>query len=557
MWSDSDSERISDSEDAPNVFAVPAYGNYAGAGGFEDYTKARGKLIVNKRFAIDLLYSHAVEKQQGEWDLFDYRTLKSFDVEFANDVLPLNTYYHRYNKNDDLHGIVNHLFSLFPETEFFFKQCPNNIVVAGGSLASISRFGHFSRHDDVDFFFHGLNEKELEDALAKIVKAAEKEFVGRVCFTRNAYNTTIYVAEQKDENLQIICRKGRKYQFIHRSHPNMSAVIGCFDLGASMILMTADKEIFLNRMGLWSISTSTIFVDISSTSTSFGHRLTKYARDKRFALCFVCQPSYKLSQKILDGCAVFGFQQKEVTVKFGEGFYVKYFTELDRFAVIKSNKSDDSNYDFMSARTNLPITNVCAIMAEKYDMYLTFGRTYDELNSAPVLTPLKVLNRWFYDQRWQFTPLAKKYFDTTKIATEKDKMANRWLYKELKQNFEAHLDEMKPVFYGPGNHPGRQYNASFHPISSHLWYNQSLFDQNNKAKFGISDEVFTTLVLARNSGDTVFSMLSKDVFRHLLDILFMLQGVEAAKQLDNVYRCEGEVPQKVNVQTLLDMFRAK
>lgn len=67
-----------------------------------------------------------------------------------------------------------------------------------------------------------------------------------------------------------------KYQFIHRVYPSIAAVLGGFDLGPAMIAFTG-RQIVATELGAWSSLAKTILVDTSRRSTSFEHRLMKYA----------------------------------------------------------------------------------------------------------------------------------------------------------------------------------------------------------------------------------------------------------------------------------------
>jgi hypothetical protein len=67
------------------------------------------------------------------------------------------------------------------------------------------------------------------------------------------------------------------YQFIHRIYPDISSIIGGFDLSASAIAYN-EKEIYTTPLGCWSLINKAIIIDMGRRSTSYEHRLKKYNR---------------------------------------------------------------------------------------------------------------------------------------------------------------------------------------------------------------------------------------------------------------------------------------
>ena len=95
--------------------------------------------------------------------------------------------------------------------------------------------------------------------------------------TRNEYVTTLYVTKRDINDNNIKYDDIYKYQFIHRIYPNMSSIIGGFDLSICMIAFDGDT-IYATPLGAWSNKHVSIIIDTKRRSTSFEYRLKKYQR---------------------------------------------------------------------------------------------------------------------------------------------------------------------------------------------------------------------------------------------------------------------------------------
>lgn len=186
----------------------------------------------------------------------------------------------------------------FPLITALLMNFDGRLIAAGGAIVK-SLFtnvpdGHLTMGDDIDLFF--IDSEVESDKLSEADKrqrydewlVSAIDFLANRWFEQNPkhaavfilrgeFVTTVYLSNLA-QNLDI------KYQFIHRVYPNIESVLGGFDLGPAMIAFTGEK-IVATELGAWSALARTVIVDVSRRSTSFEHRLQKYA-----TLCHVILP---------------------------------------------------------------------------------------------------------------------------------------------------------------------------------------------------------------------------------------------------------------------------
>ena len=146
------------------------------------------------------------------------------------------------------------------------------LIVAGGSIASLFQSAAKSYLGDVDFFFVSPsgNQEAASLLMHKIMALFEEN--GRnlhedfLLFQRNETCTTVRLPETEE-----------KYQFIHRLYPSAASVIGGFDLGyAAVMLHNYFDQLSFTHLGAWCHALEISIVDTSRRSLSYEHRLKKY-----------------------------------------------------------------------------------------------------------------------------------------------------------------------------------------------------------------------------------------------------------------------------------------
>lgn len=208
----------------------------------------------------------------------------------------LNLTYYDLINFDNLKDIKQKINNLYPFTNELLKKFKGHVIAAGGAIVKAIYDNHSST--DIDFFFYDLDAEEANRLRLEIIEylfLRLKEFDPnkqlKFHVERNQYVTTVKAEFTSDLNNKYII----VYQFIHRIYPNISSILGGFDLSVAMVAYDGDN-IYSIPLDKWSISHKTIIVDTKRRSTSFEHRLLKYYSHYNIGLLF---PG--ISQEIING----------------------------------------------------------------------------------------------------------------------------------------------------------------------------------------------------------------------------------------------------------------
>jgi len=223
-----------------------------------------------------------------------YRKLQKWPLLILNDIVKLNrkvddifsidgyivdtrrtlSTFERFNKSlSEAHPYVNELSMRFR----------GHLVSCGGSITKILN-GMYSS-GDIDLFFYDLNTDEANKMRISAIEFIINSWLEntkddpnelKYYINRNEYVTTLYVTVSNGYD-DIKTHDIFKYQFIHRIYPDMSSIIGGFDLSICMVAYDGNK-IYATPLGAWSIKNSSIIIDTKRRSTSFEYRLQKYER---------------------------------------------------------------------------------------------------------------------------------------------------------------------------------------------------------------------------------------------------------------------------------------
>jgi hypothetical protein len=259
---------------------------------------------IDRKEVISLLTQDDYYRKQRKWPLITRKDIKNARGRNISDDLFSMESMIKTKAPAPLTKIINEINSLYPFTNELLDKFQNNLIACGGSICkSILNYDFHrirSNVDDIDFFFYDLDIYQANKMRIEIIEymiTIWKSHVGKdviryhndphinielknkvllqdvkFYIQRNEYVTTLHVEElcDFDENPRVYM-----YQFIHRIYPDISSIIGGFDLSASAIAYDG-KEIYTTPLGAWSLTNKSIIIDMGRRSTSYEHRLGKY-----------------------------------------------------------------------------------------------------------------------------------------------------------------------------------------------------------------------------------------------------------------------------------------
>lgn len=501
-------------------------------------------------FIKDLLYSHEVERRKQEWQLYDFEEVYKLyekikeELQYRNryfkDMTYMQTWWGSFPVQFSAINMFEILKEVFPLCSMFLDLMPNNVVIAGGSLTSVfkQKRDYEKRNIDVDFFFHSTTPDQIMEYLQKAIKLMGEKYAKQFVVLQNKYVTTIIHDDCVDVKSKYryndIVYNGTKYQFVHRCFPNLSSVIGGFDIGASMILMTGERKIYFNRLGLFTFATGTIVVDIKSASSSFGYRLQKYHSKKDFSTLIPVSIKEKVRKTLTESFEMLGIDKgfSKFSIKLGENFFIKcecYDAEhFANYGPSEKINMGESDYDCLHPNKDMSYSNFIAAVNGNWGMYYRFGETWEDLQNYDVFPPYKVFKRLVYDKKLRVA-IANNYGNS--MTTKASEFISASIYDKIKATFIENKEKSRMEIIGSDENPGRQFTASFHPTNPKDWYNKSVVDISKCLRFGISDEVFTLLECARRKGQGLIGMLPKDIFKYIMNWVFILEGEDARNRV--------------------------
>ena len=324
--------------------------------------------ITNKE-VTSLLTQDDYYRRQRKWPLISYNNISNpIKREVSDSLFSIKT----FNTTDSLapiERIIKQINILHPFTNELLTKFQNNLIACGGSICkSILDIPgvYVSAADDVDFFFYDLDvyqaskmRIEIIEYMISIWKSAVGKNVIRYNYhnnqetiikdvkfyiQRNEYVTTLHVEELCDD-YNSNHPKVYMYQFIHRIYPNISSVIGGFDLSASALTYNG-KEIYTTPLGAWSLKNKSIIIDMGRRSTSYEHRLKKYNR-YGFNLIFPGLTKQIINNELLkkyNNRTFFRFRDKVYKLAYDNGYFLHYNNNL-RENFSRRGYNDDPDID--------------------------------------------------------------------------------------------------------------------------------------------------------------------------------------------------------------------
>ena len=323
---------------------------------------------IRRKEVISLLTQDDYYRKQRIWPLITHKDIKTACNRHVSDDLFSIESYVKTNSPAPLTKIINEINSLYPFTNELLDKFQNNLVVCGGSICkSILNYPTYyirSKIDDIDFFFYDLDIYQANKMRIEIIEymiTIWKSHVGKdvvryhndpevnielknkvllqgvkFYIQRNEYVTTLHVEELC--NFEVNPRV-YMYQFIHRIYPNISSIIGGFDLSACALAYDG-KEIYTTPLGAWSLTNKSIIIDMGRRSTSYEHRLKKYL-GYGFNLIFPGLTKDIIDDELIknyDNRAFFKFKEKIEKLAYDNGYNIDYNFDLSEIFYKRGNE---------------------------------------------------------------------------------------------------------------------------------------------------------------------------------------------------------------------------
>jgi hypothetical protein len=327
-------------------------------------------MSIRRAEVISLLTQDDYYRKQRKWPIISYNDIsKSNEKRGSFERFTIDNYNYRYIYYIPMEKIIENINIYFPFTNELLTKFQGHLVACGGSICkSITRenYGYMCEIDDVDFFFYDLDVGQANIMRVEIIEYminTWKSYVGQIVnrsrgyeggevviqdvkfyIQRNEYVTTLHVEEltSKSQNHRVYM-----YQFIHRIYPDISSIIGGFDLSASAFAYNG-KEIFTTPLGAWSLINRYIIVDMGRRSTSYEYRLRKYL-DYGFGLIFPGLTDEIVQEHLINKYndrSFFKFKEKLFDFARDNGYYIDYHKELSNIFKKFNQKGEDiDEYD--------------------------------------------------------------------------------------------------------------------------------------------------------------------------------------------------------------------
>jgi hypothetical protein len=235
-----------------------------------------------------------------------------------------------HHKNVDVIGMINvkleHGYNLIVEeividmskftlkinekykfTNEILHKFHGNLVASGGCVVSSlidtnpnnRSLQKATKHSDLDLFFYNLTVEQANKMRISVICEIiynwkyRSNYDVKFIIKRNEFVTSVYVFNCYNNKLLV------EYQLIHRIYPDISSIIGGFDIGACMLAYDG-YEIYTTPLGAWTLRNRSIIVDTKRRSTSYEHRLVKYFK-RTFRIIFPGLPDEEIYYKKVIG----------------------------------------------------------------------------------------------------------------------------------------------------------------------------------------------------------------------------------------------------------------
>jgi hypothetical protein len=387
-----------------------------------------------------------------------------------------------------------------------------HLVACGGcvinSIISDNYTTH-TTHSDLDLFFYDLNIEEANkmriSVICEIINnwrsySDEVKFI----IKRNEFVTSIYVFYYN--HLEV------EYQLIHRIYPNISSIIGGFDIGACMLAYDGN-EIYATPLGAWSLQNRSIIVDTKRRSTSYEHRLVKYFK-RGFRIIFPGLDSNITKNKKIIGSA---FESEEILKLQIMNLINECGYKIDNIKNIMNECSKIQNI----ADNNISLQNL-TLQNGWYDNipYLSLTRYNNKLLSQKSLNKI---SDYHNDTGMEF-----KHFipaNTTKLRLGNLKAVSSLI---IINNFYGNVYD---ILINDINNPNLQLNEKSIEIYKNKIENIKSFFNRNGNSYSFNDSFYRSMKYFGNFTNEILKIEDVNEYDHYRDIMIKVM-------IDNAKICE-------------------
>jgi hypothetical protein len=268
--------------------------------------------------------------------IFNRNVINCFATTVQKTIYDTCNYNYNYVSSNTRKNIERQFFGINALLQTF----KNKLIVCGGSVLGslFQKVDDENYYDlDVDIFFYNSTIEE-----ANIVRIQAIEFLiamwklnnnNSYYIKRNEYTTTlcILINHPYNSGCPII-----EYQFIHRIYPDISSIIGGFDLSICMVAYDGE-QIYSTPLGAWSIKNLSIIIDTTRRSTSFEYRLEKYYR-RGYRLIFPGLPRDIINNAVAEKIKILDMESSKMISK------IK--TIMDEYNYESSDILNQIKYDY-------------------------------------------------------------------------------------------------------------------------------------------------------------------------------------------------------------------
>ena len=265
---------------------------------------ADDEYITRKEITL-LLTQDSYYRKLQHWPL-----LKSSEISFTINKRDTEDIYHLNSCNFDpfviqADNISSCIENFFPFINRLLLKFRDHLVACGGAVIK-SIYNLPPEEGDIDLFFYDLTTEEANkmrfEAIELLINSFKYGYPESTFYIkRNLYTTTLYI--------EIPNKDTYEYQFIHRIYPDISSIIGGFDLSVCMVAYDGE-EIYTTPLGAWSIKNCAIIIDTKRRSTSFEYRLRKYYK-LGFTLIFPGMSNKSMQNFCRDYLKVYNIKSSE------------------------------------------------------------------------------------------------------------------------------------------------------------------------------------------------------------------------------------------------------
>ena len=363
----------------PQMPYIPGIMPYMAEGYDEIYDLYKQKEHVTIKEITLLLTQDSYYRKLQQWRLLTSEEIKICSrFRSVGNVFHVPSYHNFINKIN-MSTISFEINKYFPFINNLLFKFDGHLVACGGGVVR-SIFGYASDGVDVDLFFYNLNNYEADNmrinAIEFLINSWKEEDCNANYYVkRNEYTTTLYVVTE-DEDIY-------EYQFIHRIYPDISSIIGGFDLSICMVAYDG-KEIYATPLGAWSIQNNYIIIDTKRRSTSFEYRLQKYKG--RTGLIF---PG--ISHKLINDFNSKSNMKQNMMDKIeaiAKDYGFEYDENWDDFEYIGDANPEYTSYGLQKKENILPYfkLNQCNICTPSYNRKNIENRLIDKISDYSSLS---------------------------------------------------------------------------------------------------------------------------------------------------------------------------